>query len=157
MVFNTTILLIILGIFAVWLAVCTVVLVNLMRHYNQLTRGVTTAGLKDVLEKLLDNQKKNTLSQLEQDKAIQLLAAQSLHHIQRIGLVRFNPFADTGGSQSFTLAILDKQNTGIVMTSLYARSGNRWYIKEVAFGKAKDVALSKEEEAAIHRAETREK
>ena len=45
--------------------------------------------------------------------------------LQRTGLVRFNPFEDTGGNQSFALAILDAQGNGIVMSSLHSRTGTR--------------------------------
>lgn len=73
-------------------------------------------------------------------------------HFQKIGIVRFNPFSDTGGSQSFTMALLDKEDNGVVMTSLYARTGNRWYIKSIKDGSGKDVELSREEKAAIKQA-----
>src|SRR3989344_2977527 len=41
-----------------------------------------------------------------------------LKHIQRVELIRYNPYDDTGGDQSFTLALLDKNGTGLVLTSL---------------------------------------
>src|SRR4029078_12686231 len=43
----------------------------------------------------------------------------------RVGLVGYNPFEDTGGAQSFALAILDGTGTGFVITSLHARTGTR--------------------------------
>ena len=46
---------------------------------------------------------------------------------QRIGLVRFNPFEDTGGNQSFALALLDQAGDGFVVSSLHARAGTRVY------------------------------
>jgi hypothetical protein len=45
--------------------------------------------------------------------------------------------------------MLDKNDNGIVMTSLYARTGNRWYIKYIKAGSGLDVELSKEEKSAI--------
>ena len=71
--------------------------------------------------------------------------------IQRIGLVRFNPFSNTGGDQSFSLALLDGKNNGIVITSFYSREGSSVYGKSVENGKSKHV-LSREEEKAIARA-----
>ena len=53
---------------------------------------------------------------------------------QRIGLVRFNPFEDTGGNQSFALALLDQAGDGFVVSSLHARAGTRVYGKAVAKG-----------------------
>jgi hypothetical protein len=69
----------------------------------------------------------------------------------RIGLVRYNPFDDTGGNQSFALAIVDAVGDGFVMSSLHARQGTRVYTKSVTKGSA-EVALSDEEAAALKEA-----
>lgn len=70
---------------------------------------------------------------------------------QRVGLVRFNPFEDTGGNQSFALALLDAEGNGLVLSSLHARSGTRVYAKAIREGRS-DAALSEEETAAIKQA-----
>ncbi len=70
---------------------------------------------------------------------------------QRVGLVRFNPFEDTGGNQSFALALLDADGNGWVLSSLHARAGTRLYAKAVRGGRS-DGALSEEETAAIKQA-----
>lgn len=70
---------------------------------------------------------------------------------QRVGLVRFNPFEDTGGNQSFALALLDADGNGWVLSSLHARTGTRLYAKAVRGGRS-DGALSEEETAAIKQA-----
>jgi hypothetical protein len=69
----------------------------------------------------------------------------------RVGLVRFNPFEDTGGSQSFALAVLDGNGDGFVVSSLHARAGTRLYAKSVSRG-ASDSALSAEEAEALRQA-----
>jgi hypothetical protein len=71
--------------------------------------------------------------------------------LQRVGLVRFNPFEDTGGMQSFALALLDAEGNGWVLSSLHARTGTRVYAKAVHAGRS-DGALSDEEAAAIKQA-----
>ncbi|MEK7129604.1 MAG: DUF4446 family protein [Patescibacteria group bacterium] len=153
MEFNQDVLLLIgFGVLLVWTVYITALLVRMRSHYNRLTRGVSSIGLTGVLEEILAKelalQKHAVALTVEGEKRN---AAGQLH-IQRIGIVRFNPFADTGGSQSFTLAVLDGRDNGIVITSLYARTGNRWYVKEIREGVGKDVALSKEETAAIAKA-----
>ena len=70
---------------------------------------------------------------------------------QRVGLVRYNPFEDTGGNQSFALALLDAEGNGWVLSSLHARTGTRVYAKAVRGGRS-DGALSEEETAAIRQA-----
>ena len=68
--------------------------------------------------------------------------------IGRVGLVRFNPFEDTGGNQSFALAMLDGHGDGFVVSSLHARAGTRVYAKAIAAGSA-ESALSDEEGEAL--------
>jgi len=71
--------------------------------------------------------------------------------IQKIGVVRFNPFNDMGGNQSFIIAMLDGGNNGFVISSLFVNEGNRIYTKTVKSGKS-DYTLSKEELEAIDKA-----
>jgi hypothetical protein len=73
-------------------------------------------------------------------------------HIQKIGLLRFNPFKDTGGDQSFILSLTDGNDTGVVISGLYSRSGTRWYAKKVANGAGVDNELSEEEKKVIKEA-----
>jgi len=122
-------------------------------HYNRLTKGISVHGLKEILEEILRTQNGLVAEKERLNKEFQRLDKDGTLHIQKIGLERFNPFSDTGGSQSFTLAILDGHDSGLVMTSLYARTGNRWYVKEVRLGKGKEYDLSKEELNAIHKAQ----
>jgi hypothetical protein len=71
--------------------------------------------------------------------------------ISRIGLVRFDAFSDTGGAQSFALALVDDDGDGIVLTSLHSRPSTRVYIKTIRRGVA-DAPLSGEEEQALQEA-----
>lgn len=75
-----------------------------------------------------------------------------LKHVQRVELLRYNPYDDTGGDQSFSLAMLDDQGNGIVLTSLHARSGTRVFAKPISEGKAAKHQFSKEEEIVIKKA-----
>lgn len=73
------------------------------------------------------------------------LAALSL---QKISMVRFNPFGDVGGDQSFSLAMLDGHDSGLIITSIHGRSGTRVYAKPIDLGKSK-YSLSAEEKKAL--------
>lgn len=68
--------------------------------------------------------------------------------IQKVGIVRFNPFGDVGSNQSFAIALLDNNLNGVMILSLYSRDGVRIYSKAIKRGKA-EYKLSKEEEEAI--------
>ena len=71
--------------------------------------------------------------------------------VQRTGLVRYNPFEDTGGNQSFAVALLDDQGDGVVISSLHARQNTRVYAKAIAGGRS-EAALSDEESEALRKA-----
>ena len=68
--------------------------------------------------------------------------------VQKVGVVRFNPFGDVGGNQSFVIALLDNSLNGVIIQGLYSRDGIRVYSKEIKEGKS-EYALGKEEEEAI--------
>jgi hypothetical protein len=68
--------------------------------------------------------------------------------ISRIGLIRFDAFADAGGAQSFALALVDDDGDGIVLTSLHSRPTTRVYVKAIRRGVA-DAPLSAEETRAL--------
>lgn len=68
--------------------------------------------------------------------------------VQKVGFLRFNPFQDTGGDNSFLLVMLNRENSGIVLTSLYMRGGMRIYAKSVERGKTKQQ-LSDEEKRVL--------
>ncbi|MBU3964843.1 DUF4446 family protein [Patescibacteria group bacterium] len=71
--------------------------------------------------------------------------------IRKVGMVRFNPFKNTGGDQSFAIALLNSSDSGIVLSSLYLREGMRIYAKPIGQAKSK-YSLSAEEEEAIKKA-----
>ncbi len=79
--------------------------------------------------------------------------------VQRVGLVRFNPFDDTGSNQSFALALLDDDDDGIVLSSLHSRQSTRLYLKPIIGGRCEAPLSGEEAEAVavavagVHRAE----
>lgn len=104
-------------------------------------------NIQDVLKHLkdLDEKVAKTSQELEN------LRKESKLHIQKVGIVRYNPFSNVGGDQSFSIALLSQENDGVVITSLYAEQGNRVYGKSIEKGKSQH-SLSKEEEEAIKKA-----
>lgn len=77
---------------------------------------------------------------------IHALAHRSIH---KVGIIRFNPFKDIGGDQSFALALLDGKNSGVVISSLHTREGTRIYSKPVTKGTSEKYTLTEEEKTAI--------
>jgi len=121
---------------------------RLRRRLDSLTRGSDGASLGDVLDAHLDKvfAVARELDDLSARSAV--LEAAGRRAIQRVGLVRFNPFEDTGGNQSFALALTDAAGNGFVVSSLHSRTGTRVYAKAVSDGRS-DGALSQEESEAL--------
>lgn len=90
----------------------------------------------------------------EIDARYQLLERRSRGSLQHIGLVRFNPFADTGSDQSFAIALLDDDGNGVVVSSLHGRAGTRIFAKPILRSEATHT-LSDEEREALNMAAAR--
>ena len=140
------------GLFA-WVITLTILLVQTSLHYRRLIKNVSKKDLKAVLNDLLT---KTDLTQ----KQIQLVGSnlkkldtKSQGFIQKVGFVRFNPFPQTGGDQSFSLALLDAKDSGFVLSSLHSRDHTRFYAKTVKGGVSEGHELSKEERQAISNAQ----
>ena len=135
-----------------WLGVITIFLWKALSHYNKLGKGLTDKNFKSIMENLLKdvNASRKDIDYLKSycDK----IQKEGFLHIQKIGLVRFNPFKDTGGDQSFILSLVDGNDTGVIISGLYSRSGTRWYAKRIVKGKSLEHELSDEEEKALKEA-----
>ena len=108
------------------------------------------------LEKVLLDQLKETraldgeIQELfEISNRLRELGMKSLH---KSAVLRFNPFREVGGNQSFTVALLDGKNTGMLISSLHTREGTRVYAKPVLLGSTDGFPFTDEEKAVIHQA-----
>ncbi len=106
---------------------------DIRKKFEEVVKQVS--DFRQNLDKLKDN-----LSEVEQ---------LGLKHVQRVELFRYNPYDDTGGDQSFSLALLNDEGSGIVLTSLHARSGTRVFAKPIISGKGAKHRLSEEEEKVV--------
>lgn len=132
---------------AVWVALLQRAEATLRRRLRRVIPG-GEAGLDEIL----DGQMQRAASLSDRVDALvrlqQELDAALQHSIQRIGVVRFNPFPDTGGDQSFAIALLDKIGNGLVISSLHSRADTRVFAKQIANGRSR-YPLSDEEQDAI--------
>ena len=106
-------------------------------------------------EVLLDLRKHEKASSEELEnlgKRISTVEHELPRDIRKVGLVRYNPFSDSGGDQSFALALLDESKNGIVISSLYGREMNRVYAKRIEGGQSPKYQLTEEEKKAINEA-----
>jgi hypothetical protein len=121
---------------------------KLGRRLEGVTRGAEGRSLEAILDAHLDKvfAVARELDELSARSAV--LEANGRRAIQRMALVRFNPFEETGGNQSFALALTNANGDGFVVSSLHARAGTRLYAKAITAGKA-ELALSAEEAEAL--------
>lgn len=80
-------------------------------------------------------------------KEIEVLKKENIFNVKKVGIVRFNPFKEVGGNQSFSVALLDGKDDGVVITSLYSREGNRVFGKPIKDGKSEYILLEEEKQA----------
>lgn len=135
--------------FGLWLGALSVLFYWIMRHYLRLVRVSPGSNLKKVLDDVLTTQDKNKKSFAEIRALVKDLDKKGEFHVQKVSLVRYNPYNDVGGEHSFSLTALDGNLNGYILTCLHARERSRIYVKPVRSGKS-PLSLSKEEEKAIH-------
>lgn len=135
-------------IVVIWLSIMSFFLYRLVVLFNKLTKGMEVTDLKKVLEKILSRGDINTKDINNINNRLELLSDDAKNHVQKIGLVRFNPFTELGGDHSFSLAILDAHDSGIIITGLHTRDRTRVYLKDIKKGKS-EFELSKEENKAL--------
>lgn len=118
-------------------------------------RRVLPEGESGGIDEILDRQLKRIEGLTERVDALN-----KLHHeledlsqrtIQKVAVIRYNPFSDTGGDQSFAIALLDSLGNGVVLSSLHSRTDTRVFAKPVQSGRSK-YQLSDEEQDAIKKA-----
>jgi len=139
--------------------VLLVAVIWLIWKHNRLDRvrkEFFASSLKKDLEQILIDQNRGITrinQELKQlDESLTRLYKDNRNNLQKIGFMRFNPFDDAGGNISFTLAILDAQDDGVVISSLHGREGTRMYAKSVKAGES-ESQLTEEEIKAIKDAE----
>ena len=135
-------------IILVWLGLLSIIILYSASIIIKLF-SAKNRGLKQTIYDVLEGQTKTNKEIVEIKKAIAQHVKEAQHHFYKTALVRFNPFERLGGQQSYSLAILNEKNSGLVLTFLYTKEGVRTYVKEVFLGKGGEVELSKEEKQAI--------
>ena len=140
---------VIAGVLVVWVSVISFMLYRINGSIQKVNRGNKKESIVEVLNEVLAKERKLENRLIETNRKVEGLLFDSQFYIQKIGLVRFNPFNDTGGDQSFILALIDDKESGVVISGLHTRNGTRWYAKKVENGIGVEHELSKDEIKAI--------
>jgi len=137
-----------LAIFFGWLIFISWLLFNTRKHYFRLTETTGKIKIDEILNSLLDYQKKQTEEIEIIKKKLEKQIEESKYHLKKINIVRFRPF-EKAGDPSFLIAFLDEKRNGIVINFIYTKEGLRVYTKEVKEGKGESYPLTEEEKKAV--------
>lgn len=138
-----------IGILSIWNIFLQVSINKSKKIQKSFLSGKKGSDLESII--LENNSKIKELEKQTKDLYQQTaeIKAHSLKSIHKVGLLRFNPFREIGGDQSFSLALLDNDNSGTIISSLYSREGVRIYAKSVLKGQTIKYPLTEEEKRAI--------
>lgn len=138
----------------IFVIVALVKIKNIKNNIKVFFSGKQAQDLESVLlaqTKEISELDKEIQELFEISNRLHALCQKSIH---KVGIIRFNPFKDIGGDQSFALALLDGKNSGIVISSLHTREGTRIYSKPIIKGESEKYTLTEEEKQAIKTAMT---
>jgi hypothetical protein len=121
---------------------------KLKNKYYKFMNGLSDVNLEEVIDDCID--KVNNVIDKNKDLEYQMnvLKRNMYYCVQKVGIVRYNAFDDVGSDLCFSVALLDNNDDGVVVSSLYTRDSSSTYAKPVSRGKSKYV-LSAEEVKAI--------
>jgi hypothetical protein len=121
---------------------------NLAQQQQRLLAGLQSGDLEKLLTECLSDNKMLWTQLDARRRAEEVLEGKFLGSLQRVGLIRYDAVANTGGQQSFSLALLDGAKSGVVLSGLQTRAEMRLYAKSVEKG-ASPATLTDEEKQAI--------
>ncbi len=151
MIVDPTILFyLILGI-AVLVLIILVWLIALWGRLNIFTRGKKGTSLEQVIKQTIDTTEELKRLQIETAKSIQGIDERVGTALRGVGTVRFNPFRESSGSQSFATALVDENGDGVIISTLYSREKTSIFAKPLKAQKSK-YELTQEEKKAIKKA-----
>lgn len=128
----------------IWLGILSFIA---WKQGNFLTSLFPKSGERDIRKKFAE-----LLSSIDEFKVRLGENQKALEKLVRVAIVRYNPYGDTGGDQSFSIALLSEKGSGVVVTSLHARSGTRVFAKPISEGGVSKYELSKEEQEVVSKA-----
>jgi hypothetical protein len=118
------------------------------KKISQMFKGSKASDLEGVIFEQIKRLRQTEKDLRELTEFAEYIEKMALKSTQKIGVVRFNPFRDIGGDQSFSIAFLDAENSGFVLSSLFTREGARIYTKPIEKSGSK-YPLTEEEQEAI--------
>ena len=124
---------------------------RLLGQYQSFMRGASGRDLEGILNDHVALVQETAKQVKATDQAARRLELAGRYHLQNVGIIRYNPFHDTGGDQSFAIALADGHGTGVVFSSLHSRDLTRVYAKPLVAWES-TYTLTDEERQAVAQA-----
>ena len=144
-------LIIAIALLVIWQLVMTFKYLKLHKKYNTYMQCSNGKNMEDKIDAYYSEFNAINSAIQNLDKQIDELNSKNMHNFSKIGFVRFTAFSEVGSDLSFTIALMDGNNNGFVLSSIYGRNDNRFYAKPLENGESK-YRLSEEEGLAIRKA-----
>ncbi|TCS81860.1 DUF4446 family protein [Pectinatus cerevisiiphilus] len=124
---------------------------NMKSRYKEMMRGSNTENLEQMLLEHMHKVKDITEQNAEIKEENKQIRDILQNVVQKVGVVRFSAFDDVGGDLSYAVALLDRTNTGIILSGIFSRNSSITYMKPVDQGHSV-YKLSAEENEALEKA-----
>lgn len=121
---------------------------KLKNRYNKFMSGLSNKNFEELLDTYFDKVNSINDKNREIENHLNVIDRNLIQCVQKVGIVRYNAFDNVGSDLSFSIAILDHNDNGIILSGIYARDSSSTYAKPVADGKSK-YTLSVEEIQAL--------
>lgn len=154
------------GIFALILILFLILLImqirlmgkfkKLYRTYDRFMRGKDMESMEETVLAQFERIEALEKSNEEKDRQIESIFENLQHVYQKTGLVKYDAFREISGKLSYAVALLDKEDNGILVNSMYSREGCYSYVKTISGGKC-SIEMSEEEQKALKIAVNKEK
>jgi len=125
---------------------------RLKEKYNLLMNGSNDISLEELIEDCIQRCNKVTNKNREIENQINKLERELFNCTQKVGVVRYNAFENVGSDLSFSIVLLDKNDSGVVLSGIYSRENSVTYAKPIENGKSR-YPLSAEELKALDMAQ----
>ena len=129
---------------------------KLYRTYDRFMRGKDMESMEETVLAQFERIEALEKSNEEKDRQIESIFENLQHVYQKTGLVKYDAFREMSGKLSYAVALLDKENNGVMINSMYSREGCYSYVKTIVGGKC-SIEMSEEEQEALKIAVNKEK
>lgn len=121
---------------------------KLKKRYNKFMRGKEVKSLEKEIIGLYEDNKFLKSATEKNKKDISILYKKFESAFQKVGLVKYDAFNQMGGKLSFSLALLDEKNNGVIINSVHSAEGCYCYSKDIKKGQC-NISLGAEEKQAL--------